>query len=223
MSDAAAALEWMAGHGIAGGAHIPRDETGEARLGGQVVVEPADRETLRFVLDESALMEPGALTAATILGPGIEHDPRTLIESGFVHRVRCVRDGVHRQVQIGTQHHGGTDWFDLDDVELTPDGLSTPTVAEIRRLRTQSVPIGARAQAVAAGTVAAPAPPLGVLRAGLPEATGRTNADAVHICGPAEVSRTGQRDDHGSLSARRHLAAQSSLAHPRFKRRPSCR
>ncbi|WP_432197049.1 hypothetical protein [Streptomyces sp. bgisy027] len=160
----AAALDWMAGQGIVGAALISRDETGVVRLGGEVVVEPTGHETMRFVLDESAVTEH-APAAGTILGPGIEHDPRALVEHGFVHRVRCVSNGVQRRVQIGTQHRDGTDWFDLDEVELTPEGLSTPAVAEIRRRRTQSVPIGVRAHDVAAKTAAAPAPPIGVQQA----------------------------------------------------------
>lgn len=125
-------------------------------------MEPTGHEAMRFILDESALTEPGALAARTILGPGIEHDPRTLVEHGFVHRVRCVSDGVQRRVHIGTQHRDGTDWFDLDEVELTREGLSTPAVAEIRRRRTQSVLIGVRSRDVAAKAAAAPAPPIGV-------------------------------------------------------------
>ncbi len=63
-----------------------------------------------------------------------------------MHRVRCVPDGAHRKVQIGTEHSNGTfDWYDFvsDTVGLNPDGLSTPAVVEIRRRRSDIVPIGA--------------------------------------------------------------------------------
>lgn len=57
--------------------------------------------------------------------------------------IQLVPDGTRRRIQVGTERHGGTtDWFDLDEVELTDSGLTTPAVEEIRRLRTTRRPIG---------------------------------------------------------------------------------
>ncbi|MGW2090397.1 hypothetical protein [Streptomyces sp. NPDC001880] len=91
----------------------------------------------------------------------VEPDPRILREHGFVHRVRCVSDGAHRRTQIGTQGiDGTTDWCDLtaDHVGLTAHGLSTGASSEIRRRRTQTVPIGARARRQSARDSTAPRP-----------------------------------------------------------------
>ncbi|MFD8221240.1 hypothetical protein ACFV2U_48240 [Streptomyces sp. NPDC059697] len=145
----AAVIDWMARRGLKGEASILRDPTGEIRLGAQVTAEPSGYEPLHFILDSSALPEPGELHAGTVLGPGIDPDPRILREQGYVHRVRCVPDGAHRKVQIGTEHSNGTfDWYDFvsDTVGLNPDGLSTPAVVEIRRRRSDIVPIGVYAR-----------------------------------------------------------------------------
>ncbi|MFJ8510760.1 hypothetical protein [Streptomyces avermitilis] len=145
----AAVTDWMARRGLRGEASILRDPTGEIRLGAQVTAEPSGYEPLHFILDSSALPEPGELHAGTVLGPGIDPDPRILREQGYVHRVRCVPDGAHRKVQIGTEHSNGTfDWYDFvsDTVGLNPDGLSTPAVVEIRRRRSDIVPIGVHAR-----------------------------------------------------------------------------
>ncbi|MER7983828.1 hypothetical protein [Streptomyces sp. NPDC095817] len=152
---------WMAHGGLRGEARIAQDPTGEMRIGAQVTAEPSGYEPLRFVLDRAALPDPGEVPADTILGPGIDADPRILHEQGYVHRVRCIPDGVHRKVQIGTEHSNGTfDWYDFvaGTVGLDPHGLSTPAVEEIRRRRTQTVPIGVHAQDLIAKKITAAAP-----------------------------------------------------------------
>ncbi|MFE4336855.1 hypothetical protein ACFRQM_48315 [Streptomyces sp. NPDC056831] len=58
--------------------------------------------------------------------------------------------------QGGTEHYDGTDWFDLSECALAPWGLSNSKVEEIRRLRTDTRPIGALTRKVP--TV--PAPPV---------------------------------------------------------------
>ncbi|MFJ3229153.1 hypothetical protein ACIPJS_38190 [Streptomyces sp. NPDC086783] len=153
---------WMAHAGLRGETSILQDPTGDMRIGAQVTAEPSGHEPLRFVLD-SAVLPAGEMPADSILGPGIEADPRILREQGYVHRVRCVPDGAHRKVQIGTEHSNGTfDWYDFvaGTVGLDPQGLSTPAVEEIRRLRTHTVPIGVHAHdLIAKKTSVAPSTP----------------------------------------------------------------
>ncbi|MEU3795764.1 hypothetical protein AB0F07_39265 [Streptomyces fructofermentans] len=155
----AAATGWMAGHGFGGGASILRDPTGEIRLGARITAEPSGYEPLQFVLDEAVLTEPGTMHAASILGPGIKSDPRILREQGYVHRVRCVTDGAHRKVQIGTEESNGVfNWYDFvaDIVGISPDGLSTPAVEGIRRRRSHTVPIGVHTRDLTHGTSVPP-------------------------------------------------------------------
>ncbi|MGW9362207.1 hypothetical protein, partial [Streptomyces diastaticus] len=153
---------WMAHSGLRGEASVLQDPTGAIRIGAQVTAEPSGYEPLRFILDSAVLPGPGEVPAGTVLGPGIEADQRILREQGYVHRVRCVADGVNRKVQIGTEHSNGTfDWYDFvaDKVGLDPHGLSTPAVEEIRRQRTQTVPIGVHAyDLIAKKTTTAPSP-----------------------------------------------------------------
>ncbi|MFF3733367.1 hypothetical protein ACFYXM_24385 [Streptomyces sp. NPDC002476] len=157
----AAVADWMAGRNITGGILIPRDPSGRIRLGAQVTAEPTGHPPVRFVLDETALSPSDQSATGVVYGMNVEPDPRILREHGFVHRVRCVSDGAHRRTQIGTQGiDGTTDWYDLtaDHVELTAHGLSTEASSEIRRRRTQTVPIGARARRQPAQDSTAPRP-----------------------------------------------------------------
>jgi hypothetical protein len=155
----AAIKDWMAGQGLTGEAHIPRDPSGESWLGAQVTAEPKGHQPMRFILDSSALPDPSEIGSATILGPDVDPGPRLLHELGYINRVRCVPEGSHRKVQIGTQRSGGRyDWYDFtpDNVQLLSDGLSTPAVEEVRRQRSHTVPIGVRQ----GSRTAAPAAPL---------------------------------------------------------------
>ncbi|MER8087837.1 hypothetical protein ACIO6T_37195 [Streptomyces sp. NPDC087532] len=157
----AAVADWMAGRNITGGVLIPQDPSGRIRLGAQVTAEPTGHPPVRFILDEIALSPSDQSATGVVYGMNVEPDPRILREHGFVHRVRCVSDGAYRRTQIGTQGiDGTTDWCDLtaDHVELTAHGLSTEASSEIRRRRTQTVPIGARARRQAGQDSTAPRP-----------------------------------------------------------------
>ncbi|MGW6911070.1 hypothetical protein [Streptomyces sp. NPDC054940] len=68
-------------------------------------------------------------------------DQDTLIDRWYVHRIRLDSDGTARKVSIGTEAFAReTDWFALDDCEMTERGLSTPAVEQIVRSRsTRSV------------------------------------------------------------------------------------
>ncbi|WP_330457684.1 hypothetical protein OIB37_12640 [Streptomyces sp. NBC_00820] len=140
----AALADWMARHNLSGHTRILRDVPGEMRVGAQVTAEPTGHEPLHFILDDSALPSPGEFDGGTVFGPDVTPDARLLREQGYVHRVRCVPDGAHRKVQIGTHGSDGSqDWYDFtaDNVQLTPEGLSTPAVRAIRRRLSRTMPI----------------------------------------------------------------------------------
>ncbi|MET9669405.1 hypothetical protein ABZY19_29215 [Streptomyces sp. NPDC006475] len=138
-------LGWLADQDIAATATIPRDADGA--IGGEVVFTPAGHDALQVLLSE----QPGSpsLTgedrAQLLLGPEMASDPDVLMQQGYVNRIQLIPDGTRRRIQVGTERHGGhTEWFELHEVEFTASGLSTPTVEEVRRLRTARRPIGVR-------------------------------------------------------------------------------
>lgn len=128
-------LTWLAAQGIAATARLPEDTE---RLGGEVVFEPGGHGCLRVLLDQDAVLPAPADGTQLVLGPHVAHDPHRLTLDGYVLRIRCDTDTAGRRVMIGTQLHGHTQWFSLDECHLTPWGLSTPAVEEVRRLRSTS-------------------------------------------------------------------------------------
>ncbi|MFD4605976.1 hypothetical protein ACFWPQ_49230 [Streptomyces sp. NPDC058464] len=63
-------------------------------------------------------------------------DRDTLIDRWYVHRIRLDSEGTARRVSIGTEAFAReTEWFALDDCEMTERGLSTPAVQQIVRSR----------------------------------------------------------------------------------------
>ncbi|MDQ0936609.1 hypothetical protein [Streptomyces turgidiscabies] len=71
-----------------------------------------------------------------VLGVSVPVDRATLIDRWYVHRIRLDSEGTMRRVSIGTEAFARpTEWFGLDDCEMTERGLSTPAVAEIVRSR----------------------------------------------------------------------------------------
>ncbi|MEU4040267.1 hypothetical protein [Streptomyces collinus] len=72
-----------------------------------------------------------------VLGMSVPVDRDTLIDRWYVHRIRLDSDGTARRVRIGTEAFAReTEWFALDDCEMTQRGLSTPAVEQIVRSRT---------------------------------------------------------------------------------------
>ncbi|MFJ5157067.1 hypothetical protein ACIQCF_37155 [Streptomyces sp. NPDC088353] len=133
-------LAWLAGQGIAATARLPEDTE---RLGGEVLFEPGGHGCLRVLLDQDAVSPAPADGTQLVLGPHVAHDPHRLTVDGYVLRIRCDTDSTGRRVVIGTQLHGHTQWFSLDECHLKPWGLSTPAVEEVRRLRSSSRPLAA--------------------------------------------------------------------------------
>lgn len=131
-------LAWLGSHGIGASAHLPQDTE---RLGSEVLFEPDGHGCLRVLLDQDSVLDAPGDGTQLILGPHVAHDPRRLTLDGYVLRIRCDTDSTGRRVMIGTQLHGHTEWFSLDACRLTPWGLSTPAVEEVRRLRSSTRPL----------------------------------------------------------------------------------
>lgn len=71
-----------------------------------------------------------------VLGESVPVDRGTLIDRWYVHRIRLDSEGTARRVSIGTEAFAReTEWFALDDCEMTERGLSTPAVEQIVRSR----------------------------------------------------------------------------------------
>lgn len=135
-------LAWMTAQHQPATADLPRDADGS--VGGQVLFDTSSGERLHVQL--SATLDPAGLpadAARLLLGPQVPRDLKALTRQGYLHRIECVPDGSSRRPRIGTEHYEGTEWFELDECQLTPWGLSTPAVERIRRLRTSSTPIDA--------------------------------------------------------------------------------
>ncbi|MFF1715777.1 hypothetical protein [Streptomyces sp. NPDC058268] len=76
-----------------------------------------------------------------VLGTLVPVDRDTLIRRWYVHRIRLDSEGTERHVRIGTEAFARpTEWFALDDCEMTERGLSTPAVERIIRGRTTAPP-----------------------------------------------------------------------------------
>lgn len=71
-----------------------------------------------------------------VLGVSVPVDRDTLVDRWYVHRIRLDSEGTNRRVSIGTEAFAReTEWFALDDCEVTERGLSTPAVKRIVRSR----------------------------------------------------------------------------------------
>ncbi|MGI5143536.1 MULTISPECIES: hypothetical protein [unclassified Streptomyces] len=115
----------------------------------------------------------------TILGPGVEVEYETLARRRYVNRVRFYSDGPCRRIQIGTEALGrGTEWSALENCTMTPDGLVTPVVAELRR----------RWERLTSPRPAAEAPGTSHTTAGTAPAAAAASP-AVSDAGPREVHR----------------------------------
>ncbi|MER6549169.1 hypothetical protein [Streptomyces sp. NPDC001250] len=71
-----------------------------------------------------------------VLGVSVPVSRDTLIGRWYVHRIRLDSEGTARRVRIGTEAFARpTEWFALDECEMTQRGLSTPAVEQIVRSR----------------------------------------------------------------------------------------
>jgi hypothetical protein len=76
-----------------------------------------------------------------VLGMSVPVDRDTLIDRWYVHRIQLNSEGTTRKVQIGTEAFAReTEWFALDDCEVTERGLTTPAVERIVKAHTTAPP-----------------------------------------------------------------------------------
>jgi len=133
-----AAAAWLAGRGEQATFEYARVEG--APLGSVVDIR-WPRGALRVHLDQAVApvwdngLEP-------VLGLGVPVDRDTLIRRWYVHRIRLDSEGTSRRVRIGTEAFARpTEWFALQECEVTERGLSTPAVERIIQARSAAVPV----------------------------------------------------------------------------------
>ncbi|MCL7382527.1 hypothetical protein [Streptomyces sp. 35G-GA-8] len=134
-----AAAAWLADRGEQATFAYTRPEGGPL---GSVVDVRWRHGALRVHLDQTAApvwddaVEP-------VLGTMVPVDRDTLVRRWYVHRIRLDSEGTARRVRIGTEAFARpTEWFALDECEMTERGLSTPAVERI--IRSRSTPPPAR-------------------------------------------------------------------------------
>ncbi|MEU5958771.1 hypothetical protein [Streptomyces sp. NPDC047525] len=123
-----AAAAWLRGRG-----EQPRFDY--ARPGGAAIGSVVDiqwrRGGLRVHLDQAVTPEWDVGTEP-VLGMSVSVDRDTLIRRWYIHRIRLESEGTARRVRIGTEAFARpTEWFALDECEMTERGLSTPAVERI--------------------------------------------------------------------------------------------
>ncbi|MGW6841285.1 hypothetical protein [Streptomyces sp. NPDC054958] len=71
-----------------------------------------------------------------VLGVSVPVDRDTLIDRWYIHRIRLDSVGTSRQVRIGTEAFmRPTEWFELEECEMTGRGLTTPAVERLVQSR----------------------------------------------------------------------------------------
>nr|WSX54202.1 hypothetical protein OG409_38015 [Streptomyces sp. NBC_00974] len=119
---------------------------------------------LRVHLDQAVAPVWDEDSLEPVLGLSVPVDRDTLIDRWYVHRIRLDSVGTSRQVRIGTEAFmRPTDWFELDECEMTERGLSTPAVERIIRSR-KTRPTSPWAQGKARTEPDAPVQALGLLK-----------------------------------------------------------
>ena len=131
----AAALAWLSGRGES--ARFTFTQPDGLPVGSllDIAFERAGRG-LRVHLDPAITPVWSEEAVEPVLGVSVPVDDDTLIRRWYVHRVRFDSQGTSRRVRIGTEAFARpTEWFGLDDCEMTDDGLRTPAVDRIIRSR----------------------------------------------------------------------------------------
>ncbi|GAB1331679.1 zinc finger domain-containing protein [Streptomyces sennicomposti] len=131
----AAALAWLAGRGES--ARFTFTQPDGLPVGSllDIAFDRAGR-ALRVHLDPAFPPVWSDEAVEPVLGMSVPVDDDTLIRRWYVHRVRFDSQGTSRKVRIGTEAFARpTEWFGLDDCEMTDEGLRTPAVERIIRSR----------------------------------------------------------------------------------------
>ncbi|WP_420082561.1 hypothetical protein ACN6AT_36550 (plasmid) [Streptomyces sp. JL4002] len=102
---------------------------------GSIVDIQLPHRKLRVHLDQEVAPDWDA-EHEPVLGVSVPVDSDTLIDRWYVHRIRLDSEGTARRVRIGTEAFARpTEWFALDECEITDRGLSTPAVERIVQAR----------------------------------------------------------------------------------------
>ncbi|MFE1271284.1 hypothetical protein [Streptomyces sp. NPDC058758] len=102
---------------------------------GSIVDIQLPHKKLRVHLDQEVAPDWDA-EHEPVLGVSIPVDSDTLIDRWYVHRIRLDSEGTARRVRIGTEAFARpTEWFALDECEITDRGLSTPAIERIVQAR----------------------------------------------------------------------------------------
>ncbi|MFD9240663.1 hypothetical protein ACFV0D_01745 [Streptomyces sp. NPDC059556] len=103
---------------------------------GSVIDIQLPHKRLRVHLDQEVAPDWDA-EHEPVLGVSVPVDSETLIDRWYVHRIRLDSEGTTRRVRIGTEAFARpTEWFALEECEITDRGLSTPAVERIVQART---------------------------------------------------------------------------------------
>ncbi|MBM7054293.1 hypothetical protein [Streptomyces durocortorensis] len=127
------AAAWLRNRGAR--ADFEFTQLGGAPIGSVVDIQ-LEHKTLRVHLDQEVAPEWDA-GHEPVLGVSVPVGQDTLIDRWYVHRIRLDSEGTARRVRIGTEAFARpTEWFVLDDCEITDRGLTTPAVERIVQART---------------------------------------------------------------------------------------
>ncbi|MFF5979229.1 hypothetical protein ACFY78_10270 [Streptomyces olindensis] len=128
-----AAAAWLRNRGLQADFEFARP--GGAPIGSVVDIQ-FQHGGLRVHLDQSVEPAWDEDGREPVLGMPVPVDRDTPIDRWYVHRIRLNSEGTTRKVSFGTEASAReTEWFALDDCEITERGLSTPAVEQIVRSR----------------------------------------------------------------------------------------
>ncbi|MER5570496.1 hypothetical protein ABT083_30555 [Streptomyces goshikiensis] len=128
----AAADAWLRARGTQAGFDFVQPDG--VPIGSVVDIQLPHRK-LRVHLDQEVAPDWDA-EHEPVLGVSVPVDSDTLIDRWYVHRIRLESEGTARRVRIGTEAFARpTEWFALDECEITDRGLSTPAVERIVQAR----------------------------------------------------------------------------------------
>ncbi|MEU5438742.1 hypothetical protein AB0G73_36150 [Streptomyces sp. NPDC020719] len=128
----AAADVWLRARGTQAGFDFVQPDG--VPIGSVVDIQLSHRK-LRVHLDREVAPDWDA-NHEPVLGVSVPVDSDTLIRRWYVHRIRLDSAGTSRRVRIGTEAFARpTEWFALDECEITERGLSTPAVQRIVQAR----------------------------------------------------------------------------------------
>ncbi|MGD3111492.1 zinc finger domain-containing protein [Streptomyces sp. YGL11-2] len=194
----AAAATWLADRGHKAAFTFPQPDG--AAIGSVLdIAWDAGNGALRIHLDAAVPPAWDNHDVDVVLGMTVPVDDDTLVRRWYVHRVRFESAGTAREVRIGTQAFArGTEWFTLDECDMTERGLSTPAAERIIRARRTPPP---RTNPPPRTTPTTPRQPIRgqdmLFRLAEARRSGSTR-QAEEIC--RQIERSGLHQDHQQLA-----------------------